>query len=215
MCIVYLRAPGFLRREEGTYSDPTYLEIKGNMSTDMPSKLDDEDSDGADFHKGVDYKFASVYWRHGFSLPENGRIFLGSRTISFKGIIGTRLSFRLIDVAIEKASRMGGLVNDAFVITTVADGGRFQFSSVLKDRKDVIDKIELAIGNARKLEEEAEGADTDLLAPGRVRTKFRMPPDQTLQKMEVIAERKIKGVSLHDYHKVAVGHLYVFRFSSD
>jgi hypothetical protein len=191
------------------------LEIKGNMSTDMPSKLDDEDSDGADFHKGVDYKFASVYWRHGFSLPENGRIFLGSRTISFKGIIGTRLSFRLIDVAIEKASRMGGLVNDAFVITTVADGGRFQFSSVLKDRKDVIDKIELAIGNARKLEEEAEGVDTDLLAPGRVRTKFRMPPDQTLQKMEVIAERKIKGVSLHDYHKVAVGHLYVFRFSSD
>jgi hypothetical protein len=26
-----VRAPGFLRREEGTYSDPTYLEIKGKF----------------------------------------------------------------------------------------------------------------------------------------------------------------------------------------
>ena len=94
---------------------------------------------------------------------------------------------------------MGGLVNDAFVITTVTDGGQFLFLPILKDRKSVIDKIRWAISNKK----EAEGVDATLV-PDSVRTKLRMPPDPTVQNMEVIAEKKIKGVSLQEYCKVAV-----------
>ncbi len=82
---------------------------------------------------------------------------------------------------------MGGLVNDAFVITTVTDGGQFLFLPILKDRKSVIDKIRWAISNKK----EAEGVDATLV-PDSVRTKFRMPPDPTVQNMEVIAEKKLR-----------------------
>mmetsp|Transcript_29015 Transcript_29015/g.61761 ORF Transcript_29015/g.61761 Transcript_29015/m.61761 type:complete len:307 (+) Transcript_29015:128-1048(+) len=164
------------------------------------------------FHKDNDLKFGSVYWRHGFSLPENGRMLLSGGTLSYKGIIGTKLSFDLNDVDVNRVSRMGGLVHDAFAVSVKSsvgteEGEKFLFSTVLKDSKKVLDKIQSAVANVRLGKEEEEfdaisgrgGGEKD----AKIK-KFRMPPDPTLQKMNIIAERKLKGVSLQDYYEVAV-----------
>ena len=172
----------------------------------------------------ADYKFkcACVYWRHGFSLPENGRLYLTSDTLSFKGIVGTKLSFHLNEINLTITSRMGGLVQDAFAITKVVGGSnkdnngdsdnnnnKFLFSTVLKDRKKVIDKVQLAIANA-KLQREEDEFDAISGPKKKKEKKFRMPADKTLGKMSIIGQKKLKGVSLQDYYEVAVSlYLYV------
>mmetsp|Transcript_36029 Transcript_36029/g.58737 ORF Transcript_36029/g.58737 Transcript_36029/m.58737 type:complete len:320 (-) Transcript_36029:1517-2476(-) len=183
-------------------------------------EIDDDESgdNGIVFHISNDYKFGAVYWRHGFSLPESGRMLLSGQTLSFKGMRGTRLSFDLGNVDIGKASRMGGLVHDVFVVSTVKSknsnasaaeaevGGKFLFSTVLKDRKKVLDKIQSAMANVKLCKEEEEFETNSRRGGARdaKKKKFRMPPDPTLQKMKMIAERKLKGVSLADYFEVAV-----------
>ena len=51
----------------------------------------------------------------------------------------------------------------------------------------------------------SEGEDSG----AKKKKKFRMPPDATLQKMRIIGERKLKGVSLQDYYEVAVSSICV------
>ena len=165
--------------------------------------------DGVVFHNGNSadcYKCACVYWRHG-SLPENGRMYINEETVSFKGILSTKLSFNLDDdFDLQTKSRMGGLVKDAFTIS-VNGGEKFLFSTVLKDRKTLVDKITSAIANV-KLRKEEEQFDAisgrgDPKKKRKKEKKFRMADDTTLSKMNIIAERKLKGVSLQDYFEVA------------
>ncbi|KAL9185045.1 hypothetical protein ACHAXT_002822 [Thalassiosira profunda] len=154
------------------------------------------DDGGVTFHKSDEYKFGAVYWRHGF--PENGRMVLRGRTLAFKGIVGKRLSFELDAVDIASASRMGGLVHDAFVIAPKGgngdEGEKYLFSTVLKHRKKVLEKIQTA---------NEEGGAPEGKATKQKKAKFRMPPDETLRKMDTIAQRKLRGVSLQDYYEVA------------
>ena len=117
---------------------------------------------------------------------------------------------------------MGGLVQDAFAITKVVGGSnkdnngdsdnnnnKFLFSTVLKDRKKVIDKVQLAIANA-KLQREEDEFDAISGPKKKKEKKFRMPADKTLGKMSIIGQKKLKGVSLQDYYEVAVSlYLYV------
>ena len=79
------------------------------------------------------------------------------------------------------------------------------FSAVLKDRKKIIQTLTTAIANV-KLEKEEKTFDeaTSNNNKKKKTKKFRMPPDETLGKMNIIAERKLKGVSLDDYVEVAV-----------
>ena len=68
-------------------------------SDPVPGKIHEEgDADvGVVFHNGDStdcYKCACVYWRHG-GLPENGRMYINKETVSFKGILSTKLSFNL------------------------------------------------------------------------------------------------------------------------
>ena len=186
-------------------------------------EIDDDESgdNGIVFHTSNDYKFGAVYWRHGFSLPESGRMLLSGHTFSFKGMRGTRLSFDLGNVDIGKASRMGGLVHDVFFVSIVKsknsnasaaeaeEGAKFLFSTVLKDRKKVLDKIQSAMANVKLCKEEEEFDANSRRGGARDanKKKFRMPPDPTLQKMKTIAERKLKGVNLQDYWEVAVSSI--------
>ena len=79
------------------------------------------------------------------------------------------------------------------------------FSTVLKDRKKIIQTLTTAIANV-KLEKEEKTFDeaTSNNNKKKKTKKFRMSPDETLGKMIIIAERKLKGVSLDDYVEVAV-----------
>lgn len=78
------------------------------------------------------------------------------------------------------------------------------FSTVLKDRKKIIQTLTTAIANV-KLENEEKTFDEATSNDKKKKTKkFRLPPDETLGKMNIIAERKVKGVSLDDYVEVAV-----------
>ena len=136
--------------------------------------------------------------------------------------MGTKLSFHLNEINLTITSRMGGLVQDAFAITKVVGGSnkdnngdsdnnnnKFLFSTVLKDRKKVIDKVQLAIANA-KLQREEDEFDAISGPKKKKEKKFRMPADKTLGKMSIIGQKKLKGVSLQDYYEVAVSlYLYV------
>lgn len=199
-----------------TESEP-HVRITHHSSSDPTPGDHGQSDDGVDddncivFHKDRDLKFGSVYWRHGFSLPENGRMILTGQTLSFKGIIGTKISFDLGDVDVEKVSRMGGLVHDAFEVSvkssdTKEGETKFLFSTVLKDSKKVFDKIQSAIANVRLVKEEEEFDTISGRGGGghnAKKKKFRMTPDSTLKKMSIIGERKLKGVSLQDYYEVA------------
>ena len=192
---------------------------------------DDESSNnGKVFHNDKGFKITVVYWRHGFGLPENGSIRIQDTTFTFKGIIGTRLTIPLEDIVrVEKASRMGGLVQDAIRIrvkpknvssTTLTHDKEVEgqnekeekhlFTTVLMHRKEVIEKIQLAIASvtlSKKVEEFDDNTAKDSSggeqgAKNRV-PLFRMPPDPILQKMTKIAKQKLQGVSLQDYYEVA------------
>ena len=78
------------------------------------------------------------------------------------------------------------------------------FSAVLKDRKKIIQTLTTAIANV-KLEKEEKTFDEATSNDKKKKTKkFHISPDETLGKMNIIAERKLKGVSLDDYVEVAV-----------
>jgi len=214
------------KKERPRFTDTTKAEPKNdslmtsstadpNRSSD-PVPGEDEQTQGVrDSDKGIvfhrsSWKCGVVYWRHGFSLPENGRMKIKGDALTFKGIV-TSKAFQLNDIDVEKTSRMGGFVHDAFIISVRSTEGKGQdgngeyfFSTVMKDRKKVLDKIQTAIANV-KLGKEEENFDAISGRGGKrgAKTKFRMPPDPTLQKMDTIAKKKLKGVSLQDYYEVA------------
>lgn len=92
-----------------------------------------------------------------------------------------------------------------YTIGRTKDGDKYLFSAVLKDRKKIIQTLTTAIANV-KLEKEEKTFDeaTSNNNKKKKTKKFHMPPDETLGKMNIIAERKLKGVSLDDYVEVAV-----------
>jgi len=200
-------------------TSPTTKRSSSDPGAHGQTEIDDDDEsadNGIVLHTKSDYKFGAVYWRHGFSLPENGRMKIKGNNIIFKGIIGTKLSFSLEDIDIGKVSRMGGLVHDAFVVHVVkssnvgdvdtAEGEKFLFSTVLKDRTKVVNKIQQAQANVKLTREEKQFDDNATRGGGpraKKKSKFRLPPDPTMQKMKIIADRKLKGVSLQDYYEVA------------
>ena len=97
-----------------------------------------------------------------------------------------------------------------YTIGRTKDGDKYLFSAVLKDRKKIIQTLTTAIANV-KLEKEEKTFDEATSNDNKKKKtkKFRMPPDETLGKMNIIAETKLKGVSLDDYVEVAV-RLYVY-----
>lgn len=113
----------------------------------------------------------------------------------FRGITGTELEFDYHEIEIEKASRMGGLVHDAFKITLMKSGDNendnphsYLFTTILKDRKLVFDKIQDAIVEAKthpvkKVFKKKE-------------PPFQLPPDEIMEKMSVIGKERLKGVSM-------------------
>jgi len=188
-------------------------------------------SGGIVFHNEKAFKFSALYWRHGLGIPENGKVRLGKTDFTFKGLLGT-LSFDLCSMEVEKASRMGGLVNDAFRVRgTLLEGSGhnagllnqkerekgekegYLFTAVLKDRKEVLEKIREAIVSAKKLKDttavggrerdNVEGTNTNKTKETKKPLFQKSPPDPTLQKMTMIGKQIIKNVSLQDYYEVA------------
>ncbi|KAL7461878.1 hypothetical protein ACHAXS_002285 [Conticribra weissflogii] len=189
-------------------------------------------SGGIVFHNEKAYKFSALYWRHGLGIPENGKIRLGKTDFTFKGLLGT-LSFDLRSMEVEKASRMGGLVNDAFRVRgrlLEASGSNaglltqkerekgekdgYLFTAVLKDRKEVLEKIREAVASAKKLKDATaagggggcntvEGTNAKKKTEKKKPPFQKPPPDPTLQKMTIIGTQVIKNVSLQDYYEVA------------
>jgi hypothetical protein len=103
------------------------LQTSSTRGTNTNSIDNDHDNDTDDNNNGVTFhntknnnskKFAVVYWRNGLSLPESGHLLLTNTigTLTFKGMVGTKLSFNLDDVDLKKTARMGGLLQDAFTI---------------------------------------------------------------------------------------------------
>lgn len=156
-----------------------------------------ESQTGIIFHKS--YAFAAVYWRHR-ALPENGQFRVSKTTIEFEGIVGTRIMLPLDTpgLKVEKASRMGGLVKDAFQVVVNSQEGEttYLFTTVLKKRGEVVDKIQAALGAAKEGHVSKDG--TKQKAP-----LFRMPAEPKLQQMTIIGKQKIKGISINDYYEVA------------
>lgn len=156
-----------------------------------------ESQTGIIFHKS--YAFAAVYWRHR-ALPENGQFRISKTTIEFEGIVGTRIMLPLDTpgLKVEKASRMGGLVKDAFQVVVNSQEGEttYLFTTVLKKRGEVVDKIQAVLGAAKEGHVSKDG--TKQKAP-----LFRMPAEPKLQQMTIIGKQKIKGISINDYYEVA------------
>lgn len=156
-----------------------------------------ESQTGIIFHKS--YAFAAVYWRHR-ALPENGQFRISKTTIEFEGIVGTRIMLPLDTpgLKVEKASRMGGLVKDAFQVVVNSQEGEttYLFTTVLKKRGEVVDKIQAALGAVKEGHVSKDG--TKQKAP-----LFRMPAEPKLQQMTIIGKQKIKGISINDYYEVA------------
>jgi hypothetical protein len=164
---------------------------------------------GVVFHQ--EFECSVNYWRNGLKLPEGGKIHLDRSHFAFRGITGTKLSFRWEQLKIEKAARMGGLVNNAFRIIVLdakkatgesldeRDQGEhtetYLFSTILKDRTLAYNKIEQAIAEANKSRTEITPETTNKAPP------FQIPPDLTMQKMTVIGKKKLKGVSLQVRHR--------------
>ena len=103
------------------------LQTSSTRGTNTNSIDNDHDNNTDDNNNGVTFhntknnnskKFAVVYWRNGLSLPESGHLSLTNTTgtLTYKGMVGTKLSFNLDDVDIRKTARMGGLLQDAFTI---------------------------------------------------------------------------------------------------
>lgn len=156
-----------------------------------------ESQTGIIFHKS--YAFAAVYWRHR-ALPENGQFRVSKTTIEFEGIVGTRIMLPLDTpgLKVEKASRMGGLVKDAFQVVVNSQEGEttYLFTTVLKKRGEVVDKIQAALGAAKEGHVSKDG--TKQKSP-----LFRMPAEPILQQMTIIGKQKIKGISINDYYEAA------------
>ena len=91
-----------------------------SIDNDHANTSTDDNNHGVTFHNTKNNnskKFSVVYWRNGLSLPESGHLLLtNTSTLTFKGMVGTKLSFNLDDVDLKKTARMGGLLQDAFTI---------------------------------------------------------------------------------------------------
>lgn len=179
------------------------------------------------------YKIGAVYWRRG--LPENGKLTIADDSLSFKGILGKHISLDLASIHVEKASSLGGLVHDSFIVSvakpknsgTGAKGGaaeegkEYRFSTGMRDMHKVVDRIRSAIASARLAREKEEGGEGSDAPPSGTRggadgdffegeereggEAFEPPPpDPVLPRMELIAERRLRGVRLRDYAEVAV-----------
>jgi len=211
-------------------AEPDTPPLDGSTLT-LDDDVDDDEatshstsSGGIVFHNEKTFKFSALYWRHGLGIPENGKVRLGKTDFTFKGLLGT-LSFDLCSMEVEKASRMGGLVNDAFRVRgTLLEGSGhnagllnqkegYLFTAVLKDRKEVLEKIREAIVSAKKLKDttavggrerdNVEGTNTNKTKETKKPLFQKSPPDPTLQKMTMIGKQIIKNVSLQDYYEVA------------
>ena len=130
------------------------------------------------------------YWPADALLPESGKLRLDDFSVIFKGTSGTTLTFNYADITIDKASRLGGMIHDAIKITIKNDSNaqeEYLFTTILKDRTFIYEKIQDAIADAlvkRKIGEKVK------------EPPFQMPPDEILGKMRIIGEEKLKGVSM-------------------
>ena len=90
------------------------------------------------------------------TLPENGTMAVG-KTVSFTGLLGTKLKFDPGHMEVTKTSRMGGIVHDAFTITVEdGDGAKeYVFTTFLSDKRSLaVKKISEAIANTQLEREE-------------------------------------------------------------
>lgn len=195
----------------GTSSTRGTTQMKHVAAADPTPARDDSATGVVIFHESI-YKIQVVYWRQElFSLPENGQLSLeDGKTAAFKGIAGTKLVFDLNSIDVVKSSRMGGLMHDAFTITpketadTVVKGKPYVFTCFLEEnRSTAVKKIRSAIADARLVEEEKKFDGSRVKTKEMEQTPFVMEADPRLQQMQIIATKKIRGVSLQDYYEVA------------
>lgn len=197
----------------GTSSTRGTTQMKHVAAADPTPARDDSATGVVIFHESI-YKIQVVYWRQElFSLPENGQLSLeDGKTAAFKGIAGTKLAFDLNSIDVVKSSRMGGLMHDAFTITpketagTVVKGKPYVFTCFLEEnRSTAVKKIRSAIADARLVEEEKkfDGSRVKTKEMEQEQSPFVMEADPRLQQMQIIATKKIRGVSLQDYYEVA------------
>ena len=134
-------------------------------------------------HTNSQFECTANYWPAGLSLPESGKLRLDDSSLLFQGT-HTELTLNYQQIAIEKASRMGGLIHDAFKIIT-ADKEEYLFTTILKDRKLVFDTIHYAISEAK-------------IHPvvKKKEKSFQLPPDEIMSKMNIIGKERLKGVSI-------------------
>lgn len=131
------------------------------------------------------------YWPANVLLPESGKLRVDEFSIIFKGVTGTTLTFNYTDIKIDKASRLGGMIHDAIKVTINKDGNikqeEYLFTTILKDRTFVFDKIQDAMAEAHVKRKTVGKAKEP---------PFQMPPDEILERMSIIGKEKLKGVSM-------------------
>ena len=189
----------------GTSSTRGMPQLKHVAAADPTPSLEDSATEPVVIFHESGYKLQVVYWRQVlFSLPENGQLSLEDGTAVFRGIAGTKFVFDLNTIDVVKSSRAGGLMHDAFTITpketadTIVKGKPYVFTCFLEEnRSTAVKKIRSAIADVRLVEEEKKFDGEKKQPP------FAMEADPRLQQMQIIATKKMRGVSLQDYYEVA------------
>ena len=199
------QSPSLVHSKSDTSAGSTGSKTDLNDSTpdDTTDDLAASTSAGIVFHEEKNFECSVNYWRVGLKLPESGKIHLASHQFAFKGIAGTKLAFEWGSLEIEKVSRMG-LMNNAFRIlvhqidaTTPQpqDVHAYLFTTILKDRKLVYEKIQQAISDANNRTKHAVQQAKNNTQKVR-QQPFQIPPDLVIQKMTRIGCKRLKNVSL-------------------
>lgn len=148
-------------------------------------------------HTTSQLEFSVNYWGQRELLPKPGTLRLDGECLVFNSN-ETEIVFSYQEITIERASRVGGRVHDAFkIISRKLDGGKdvnveYMFTTILKDRKLVFDKLQHAIRGAEALPKKKAVAKKKK----KREPPFEMPPDDTLEQMTIIGKEKLRGVTM-------------------
>lgn len=145
-------------------------------------------------HTTNQLEFSVNCWGQRELLPKPGTLRLDDDCLVFNSN-ETEIIFSYQEISIERASRMGGRVHDAFKITSRKLGDdkdvEYLFTTILKDRKLVFDKLQHAIREA-----EAHPKKKVVVKQKKKEPPFEMPPDDTLEQMIIIGKEKLRGVTM-------------------
>ena len=194
-----LKLPNFDQTLTRSKSD--VMPSKSKRIVDIGRSFEKEEL--SDTHHSYAFECEVNYWPAGLSLPESGKLHLGEFMLVFRGITGTEVKFEYDTVYVERASRVGGLIHDAIKLSLKDAASKndtnqeYLFTTILKDRELVFNKIQDAISQAEARPKQQKQHVSTKRENG---PPFKMPADEVMGKMSIIGKEKLRGVSMQVRH---------------